>query len=161
MNRTAYAYILATLAFVAGLWVVLRYGATLHAPADLSGQWRIEWRPFVGPDVGPHLPERMIVEQSGLYVDARLMDEHEVHLRGRAKPIADQGPGAFSLTLASDDGKWKLVIPYYAGKELAGELRTPDHRAWTARRGARRDAEPAVPVPPASRPTDEGSHGRD
>jgi hypothetical protein len=132
MNRTTVIYILTAVAFIAGLWGVLRIGSTLRAPMDLSGEWAISLQPL--DPLALDEKRKMVVAQSGRFIRAVVRDAHgrEIALAGQLDPPA-VGGSAGSLRLESRDGSWKLEGLVSAdGLEIRG--RASQQWSWSARR---------------------------
>lgn len=70
MSRATIVYVVTAVGLIVGLWAILGYGSTLRAAPDLSGEWQVSWS-----TPGAGLPERMVVEQSGLFVTVRIDDQ--------------------------------------------------------------------------------------
>src|SRR5947208_3365367 len=58
--RATFVYICMVVILFGGLWVILEFGSTLHAPIDLAGKWEL---------AGPNGTQEMTLEQSGRYVN--------------------------------------------------------------------------------------------
>jgi hypothetical protein len=67
MRKTQLTYGVMILVFSLGLWGILRLGSRLHAAPDVAGEWTLSW-----DGAGAALPQRMIVNQSGKFVNVVL-----------------------------------------------------------------------------------------
>lgn len=65
MLRGYIVYIFTFAALIFGLWFLLRTGQTLQAPAEIAGEWRVQWETASPTDMGFHGVMR--VSQSGRY----------------------------------------------------------------------------------------------
>ena len=100
-----YVLMFAVLGF--GLWFVLRLGATLQAPAEIAGEWRVQWETASPTGRGFHGVMR--VDQSGRYCtfafdDARTMklkmvDGTALGQGGPQAPLARLSGGGYQVTM--------------------------------------------------------------
>jgi hypothetical protein len=131
MSRASLVYVAMFLVLIAGLWAILRVGSLLAAPADLQGEWTVDW----SDDAPPDLPPKLSIQQSGVFAHARLGDHPP--LSGRLNKV--RGATRVSGDLASRDGRWRLTFdPYAGGDLLTGMLDAPTHASFTASRAAAR-----------------------
>lgn len=131
MSRASLVYVGMFLVLIAGLWVILRVGSLLAAPADLQGEWTMNW-----PGDGPaDLPAKLSIQQSGVFAHATLGGASR--LSGRLNKV--RGATRVSGELASRDGHWRITLnPYAGGDMLTGTLDAPTRASFTASRAAAR-----------------------
>jgi hypothetical protein len=65
MNRGYAVYIIMFAVLGLGLWAVLRFGATLQAPAEIAGTWHVQWE--TPSPTGAAVQGTMTVDQSGRF----------------------------------------------------------------------------------------------
>ena len=95
MSRATAVYITMAVSLVAGLWVVLLFGATLQAQPDLAGTWELANDVSLG--ALPPMGRTLRVEQSGLFVrfdfergpvlDLKIADRRVDVRDGRRTPV--------------------------------------------------------------------------
>lgn len=130
-SRASFVYVAMFAVLFAGLWVILHVGSLLAAPADLQGQWTITW----SSEDASALPQKLSVQQSGVFATATLADNPP--LSGRLNKV--RGATRVWGDLASRDGHWRLTLdPYAGGDLLTGTLDAPTRATFTASRAAAR-----------------------
>ncbi len=164
MSRASTVYVAMFAALVLGLWGILRAGAGLRAPHDISGNWEIE-QPVrddadaeLGADEGADgVPgEILSVEQSGRYFRLRFDDGAPIDLKLAEETAVTGEPGGGStrvrLTGAAADvhaqsgpnpGLLRVRL-HYRGRDWQFD-------AWSPERVA--DAPAAPTAPAATSPT--------
>lgn len=141
-SRASLVYVAMFAVLFAGLWVILRVGSHLAAPADLQGDWTMHWSPHPATD----LPHKLSIQQSGVFARAKL---HDRALTGRL--LKARGGSSVSGELATGDGQWRLTLaPFAGGDNLAGTLNAPTQVSFTAHRAS---ARPTPSSPAATGPT--------
>jgi hypothetical protein len=86
MGHSWYIYILWIVLLIAGLWLIISYGSTLHAREDLAGEWELTpEKPSAGVDV-----KRMKVEQSGKYFNIVLPQGRAIQMKLTEEAVVDQ-----------------------------------------------------------------------
>lgn len=107
MLRGYIVYILVFAVLGVGLWFVLRVGQTLEAPAEIAGEWRVQWETASPTDMGFHGVMR--VDQSGRYCTFEFDQTRTMSLKivgGTALgeddpklPVAQLSGGGYHVTL--------------------------------------------------------------
>ncbi|MGB7156854.1 MAG: hypothetical protein WBD40_02235 [Tepidisphaeraceae bacterium] len=107
MLRGYLIYFVMFIALGLGLWGVLRVGATLQAPAEIAGEWRVRWETTSPTGSGYH--GTMKIEQSGRYCTFRFDGTRTMSLKmvgGTAlgqtdaqQPVARLVGGDYQMTL--------------------------------------------------------------
>jgi hypothetical protein len=132
MNRAAVVYIVTLIACAAGLWLILRAGASLRAPLDLSGTWGVGGE---DPNVPQVLGDKLEIEQSGRFVRLNFSRGMRVDLKlvGKFAPDAVSGR---RLDMLFEGPRWKLSA-FGAGTTgpLIFRLTGPEKHIFTATRG--------------------------
>ena len=149
MSKATAAYATMFLLLVGGLWAILRIGAGLQAPADLTGAWAVRWE-----DGRAEPFSAITVEQSGLFVDLITSvgpTSTGPMLRGRfnTDPSSNGGPSnRISGQARSSDRHWVISLRQSAdGTELLGTLESPGPRAFTARKAVTETSSTIAPAP--------------
>jgi len=97
MSRATAVYVVMFVCLIAGMWVVLAYGATLQAQPDLSGTWEL------ANDVSlaglPPLGHALRVEQSGQFIRFDFADGHALDLKIAGRREAVRGGRATNVVL--------------------------------------------------------------
>lgn len=139
ISRASFVYVAMFAVLFAGLWVILRVGSHLAAPADLQGDWTMHWSPHPATD----LPHKLSIQQSGLFARAKLHDG--TALTGRLAKV--RGGSSVNGELATGDGHWRLTLaPFAGGDELTGTLTAPTQVSFTARRASAARPTPSTPA---------------
>src|SRR4051812_4723870 len=100
MGQTSYVYILWIVILIAGLWLIIGFGATLHAREDLAGEWELTpERPTAVSE-----PQHMRVEQSGRYFSIILADRAPMRMKMTEESIYDQRFGEHKRIILTGDG---------------------------------------------------------
>jgi hypothetical protein len=140
MLRGYVVYILMFVALGVGLWAVLRFGATLQAPAEIAGQWDVRWETASPTGLGYH--GTMRIDQSGRYCTLEFDDARTIAMkmvegtalgRGDAKlPLARLSGGGYHVTLSPTAVREQLLVEI-AGRGnhrgLAERVSRPSERA--------------------------------
>lgn len=109
MLRGYIVYIITFAALVFGLWFVLRVGATLEAPAEIAGKWRVQWETASPTDMGYH--GIMRVDQSGRYCTFEFDDKRTMSLKIIDGTLLGQGDPKLPLARLSGDGYHMTLHP--------------------------------------------------
>ena len=107
MLRGYVVYILMFAVLGFGLWFVLRVGARLQAPAEIAGEYRVQWE--TGSPTGMGYHGGMRIEQSGRFCTLHFDEKRTMSLkmvdgaalgRGDAKsPVAQLSGDGYQVTL--------------------------------------------------------------
>lgn len=111
MNKASLLYGFLALALIAGTWVILKLGATLQAPTDLSGTWELRW-----DTPASDLPSSMTIEQSGLFVTATVGKNQHLHT------LMEKHPEGYRLRLDAADAHGRIVLSQVPFARSIGQL---------------------------------------
>ncbi len=140
MLRGYLVYIITFAALVVGLWYVLRLGATLEAPAEIAGEWKVRWETASPTGMGYHGVMR--IDQSGLYCTLAFDDARTMSLKmidgtalGKddpAMPLARLSGDGYQVTLHATEIRDTVRLEiagrdHYSG--LAERVSEPEERA--------------------------------
>src|SRR4051812_7528141 len=100
MGQTSYVYILWLVILAAGLWIIIGYGALLHAREDLAGEWELTPEQ---PSSGT-VSSRMRVEQSGRYFNITLPKNKSLHMKMIDETVVDQRFAEHKRIVLAGDG---------------------------------------------------------
>ena len=138
---------------VGGLWLILRLGGRLKAPADLSGAWElISYSP--APEGEPEDENRprpiLHIDQSGRFFEFRFPDGRVFDLRAANESLS--APGGQPDTVHLSGKTWRLVAQVKdEGRSMSAQLTGPEGAStFTARRV--REAGEAGERPHANQP---------
>ena len=114
MSKITLLYVGMIVAFVGGLWSIIRVGQSLRAPHDLSGSWTVVR--------GDRADERetFTVNQSGLFVKLRTEGQPTLHL-------TQEGPASGERDIRFKGENQELTVslpePKAAGPDSTAEYR--------------------------------------
>ena len=142
MSRTTVIYLLVLLASAAGVSLIIEYGSTLKAPADLTGVWD------VGVDESANrtvLGDKLRVEQSGRFFQLHFDGGLDVGLKLVQEERPEPPERVLQMNLEGDG--WKLTAEG-AGPEgpLVFRLSGPEEHKLTVTRHVVEVAEAKTPV---------------
>src|SRR5512134_3031566 len=103
MKRAYLVYAATFVLLGIGLWITLAVGETLHAPADISGVWDLQWDSRPDTETPPQAPaERLVIHQSGRFLSLEAAPALALRLKLVAgTALGDGGP---ALALMTGDG---------------------------------------------------------
>ena len=142
--RTGYTvYILTLAALGLGLWFVLKLGSTLHAPAEIAGNWDVHWEAASPTEVGSQ--GTLSIGQSGRFCTFRFDGAQAMSLKiidgavlghdDRGSPLARLTGDGYDVTLSP------TAVPDTVGLEITGR----EHRRGLAKRRLRASERAALP----------------
>lgn len=141
MNRASFLYVLTFAVLAAGLWAVLRAGAKLKAPADISGYWEVDRQGPQPLGVG----EGLQIEQSGRHFRLHLEAGRTLDLKLIEEAIVEEGADQRIRVQLGSDQYWVGAEGSLAKNVLHITLRGRSERSFTAHRTRYGDGRP-VPV---------------
>jgi len=126
MRRAVLFYLLMIFALVGGLSIMVRIGAQMQAPRDVSGTWQID-AAGTAPGLGP----MMRIQQSGRYFHIAFDEGPTLDLTLRTE-TADDPAGAFRLELTNNDSTVRLLATR-AHDRLAGTIHGALEKSFSAK----------------------------
>lgn len=105
MSRATLVYIVMLVGGAGGLWLIVRAGAGLVAPTDLSGAWAVGGE---DPSIFRYLGPTVFIEQSGRYVRLTFERGLRIDLKMIGETRPDPSAGA-KLELRMAGGPWSLT----------------------------------------------------
>ena len=149
MLRGYVVYILMFAALGFGLWFVLRRGATLQAPAEIAGEWRVQWETTSPTNMGYHGVMR--IDQSGRFCTFEFDEKRTMSLKMTGGTALEQGDPKMPVAQLSGDGYHVTLYPTAARDSVRLEISGRDHHRGLADRVSR-PAERASGAPPRTLP---------
>ncbi len=152
VNRMLPLYFASTTLLAGGLLIIFAFGSRLQASPYVGGVWDMVWSEL--PSGGANPGDRMVVEQSGVYITARLLHG------GGGRPIVMRGkmhrepqrPGhgeKITIDLADAGTTHHMKVIGIAGEGqdrlMAGVMESPTRIQWSARPAAA-GVLPSVPL---------------
>ncbi len=135
MIRGYIVYIFTFAALVFGLWFVLRVGATLAAPAEIAGEWRVQWETASPTGMGYHGVMR--VDQSGRYCTFQFDDARTMSLKIVDGTALGQGDPKLPVARLSGDGYHMTLHPTAVRDAVQIEISGSAHYRGFAERVSR------------------------
>ncbi len=132
MLRGYIVYILTFVALVVGLWYVLRVGATLQAPAEIAGEWRVHWETASPTGMGYH--GVMQIEQSGRFCTLEFDDTRTISLKIQGGTVLGEGDPKLPVARLSGDGYQVTLHPTDVRDTVQLEISGRDHHRGLAER---------------------------
>jgi hypothetical protein len=135
MSKTTLLYVVMIVAFVGGLWSIIRIGQSLRAPHDLSGTWTVMQVDRAAQDIA------FTVNQSGRFIKLKTDGGSTIHLTQ-----AGTGGGGRELLFRGENQEMTVSLP---ASEAAGPGPQAQYRfrltgAVNADYRATRDPQPAA-----------------
>jgi len=109
MLRGYVVYILMFAVLGFGLWFVLRVGATLQAPAEIAGEWRVQWETASPTGMGYH--GAMRIDQSGRFCTMHFDGKRSMSLKIVDGTALGQGDPKLPVARLSGDGYHVTLYP--------------------------------------------------
>ena len=155
MLRGYLVYILMFAVLGFGLWFVLRLGATLQAPAEIAGEWRVQWETASPTGMGYHGVMR--IDQSGRYCTFAFDNKRTMSLKMVGGTAMGGGHPQLPVARLSGGGYEVTLHPTATHGALRMEISGPEHHRGLAERVERpgdhaSGPAPAVPVAAAAAP---------
>jgi hypothetical protein len=135
MLRGYVVYILMFAALGFGLWFVLRVGAKLQAPAEIAGEWRVQWETSSPTGMGYH--GQMRVEQSGRYCTLHFDERRTLSLKIVEGTALGQQDATSPIAQLSGDGYQVTLHPTAVHDSVRLEISGRDTHRGVADRVSR------------------------
>ena|SRR5687767_8387649 len=146
MLRGYVVYILMFAVLGIGLWAVLRIGAKLQAPAEIAGEYRVQWETGSPTDMGYHGVMR--IDQSGRFCTVHFDEKRTMGLKIIDGTALGEGDPKRPLARMSGDGYVVTLYPTAVQESVRVEISGRDEHRGTADRISRPGARAAGETKP-------------
>ena len=135
MLRGYVVYILMFAALGFGLWFVLRVGATLQAPAEIAGEWRVQWETASPTGMGYHGVMR--IDQSGRFCTFQFDETRTLNLKIVEGTALGQGDPKLPVAQLKGEGYHVTLYPTVVRDSVRLEISGRDQHRGVAERVSR------------------------
>jgi hypothetical protein len=135
MLRGYVVYILMFAVLGFGLWFVLRVGATLQAPAEIAGEWRVQWETASPSGMGYHGVMR--IDQSGRFCTMHFDDKRTMSLKIVDGTALGHDDPKLPVARLSGNGYQMTLYPTAVRDSVRLEISGRDHHRGVADRVSR------------------------